>query len=267
MSSNDMLDRFIDKYPLAVMTRTVIESLTGDSLGEVFQRNRSRQYEDTIPFSVLAMSMAEIALGTIPNRNQAHAKYGKEIKASVTAYYRKLNRVEPNISEAVVQYSADRATEMLDPLDFEPWVVLPGYRCLALDGNHLQKTEKRLKQTRGLLDAPLPGTVVARYDLQNGLFDRAYLLEDAHAQEFSMLDRAVADLLPRDLMIADRHFCILKFFFDIAAAKACFVVRQHGRLQGELSGKRRRIGRVETGEAYVREEWPGDDGAPDHGRA
>lgn len=250
MLGKAVLDRFIDKNPLAVMTRCIVGTLMGDGLDEVFDQNRSRQYDDTIKFSTVAISMAEIALGTLENRNQAYLKYKKELQTSVVAYYGKLNRTEPGVSEAVVRYSAEQAGGLLGHLNFEPWQVLPGYRCLSLDGNHLQKTEKRLKETRGLCAVPLPGTVVARFDHQTGLFDRAYLLEDAHAQESTVLDRVIEDLLRRDLVIADRHFCIVRFMLKVAARCACFAIRQHGRLKGKLLGKRKLTGKIDSGVVY-----------------
>jgi hypothetical protein len=222
----------------------------GEAFDNVFEENRSRQYDDTIKFSTVAMSMAEIALGTVENRNQAYLKYKEELQTSSVAYYGKLNRIEPSISEAVVRYSAMRASGLLAELDFQPWEVLAGYRCFSIDGNHLQKTEKRLKETRGLCAAPLPGTIVARFDHQTQMFDQAYLLEDAHAQEASVLDRVLEDLAERDLVIADRHFCIVKFLLGIVARCGCFLIRQHGRLKGTLLGKRKRIGRIDSGQVY-----------------
>lgn len=250
MSGKTVLDRFIQKDPLAVMTRCIVGALMGEELDEVFDQNRSRQYNDTIKFSTVALCMAEIALGTVKNRNQAYLKYKKELQTSLVAYYGKLNRTEPSVSEAVVRYSAQQAGALLEGLNFQAWQVLPGYRCLSLDGNHLQKTQKRLKETRGLCAAPLPGTIVARFDHQSGLFDQAYLLEDAHAQESTVLDRAVEDLSGRDLVIADRHFCIVRFLWKIAARCGCFVIRQHGRLKGKLLGKRRRVGHIDSGLVY-----------------
>lgn len=250
MSGKTVLDRFVLKNPLTVMTRCIVTALMDERLDEVFEQNRSQQYVDTIRFSTVAMSMAEIALGTLKNRNQAYRKYQQELQASTVAYYRKLNRTEPSVSEAVVRYSAEQASELLAQLDFQAWQVLPGYRCYSIDGNHLQKTQKRLKETRGLCAAPLPGTVVARFDHQTGLFDQAYLLEDAHAQESTVLDRVLADLSRHDLVIADRHFCIVQFLLKMAARCGCFVIRQHGRLKGHLLGKRRRVGRIDSGEVY-----------------
>jgi hypothetical protein len=250
MSGKVVLERFVKEDPLAVMTRCIAGALLSEEVNEVFDRNRSRQYDDTIKFSTVAVSVAEIALGTIKNRNQAYRKYEEELKASKVAYYGKLNRTEPSISEAMVRFSADRAGELLEKLDFQPWQVLPGYRCFSLDGNHLQKTEKRLKETRLLCAAPLPGTAVARFDHQTGLFDQAYILEDAHAQEAAVLDRVVKDVSKHDLVIADRHFCVVKFLLQIALRYGCFVIRQHGRLKGKLQGKRKRIGRTDTGMVY-----------------
>ncbi len=81
---------------------------------------------------------------------------------------------------------------------------MKGYRDFAVDGNHLQESEKRLEPLRMLHDAPLPGTTVARFDLQRRMFDRAYLLVDAHAQESSVLDRVLGDLQQGDLPWSDR---------------------------------------------------------------
>jgi hypothetical protein len=250
MSGKVLLDRFIEKNPLAVMTRCIIGAIVGDHFDDLFEENRTRQYGSNIKFSTLCLSMAEIVLGTLENRNQAYRKYADELEASKTAYYGKLNRCEPGISEAVVRHSAEQASHLMTELQFEPWDVLPGYRCFSIDGNHLQKTEKRLTETRGLCAAPLPGTIVARYDHQTGLFDQAYLLEDAHAQEASVLDRVIDDLEARSLLIADRHFCIVKFMLDIGVRSSCFVIRQNGRLHGKLLGKRHFIGRIDTGKVF-----------------
>ena len=59
------------------------------------------------------------------------------------------------------------------------------------------------------------------------------------------------DLSPRDLIIADRHFCIVRFMLKIAVrCGGCFVIRQHGRLKGKLLGKRKRVGKIDSGMVY-----------------
>lgn len=245
-----VLDRFIHKNPLAVMVRCLSGHLMCEELDEVFHQQRTYCYEDQLKFSVLATTVAEIALGTIQNPNQAYDAYKEDIRVSKTAYYDKLNHVEPEIAEGVVRYSARQSESLLQEIGCGQWEPLKDYRCLVLDGNHLRKTEKRLKVLRGLSAAVLPGTVVARYDPQTQLFTHAYLLEDAHAQESTTLDRVLEDISPRDLVIADRHFCIVDFLYQLNERDAAFVIRQHGRLKGELIGTRKRCGQSPHGVAY-----------------
>jgi hypothetical protein len=232
------------------MTRGVIAAVIGDQFDTLFEDHRSRQYDSQIKFSTLALSMADIALGLVKNRNQAYLKYQDELRASKAAYYGKINRCEPGLCEAVVRYSAEQAAILQCHLGSKPEPILPGYYCYTIDGNHLQKTEKRLQETRGLCAAPLPGTAVGRLDHQTGMFDRVYLLEDAHAQESVVLDRVLTDLPPGNLVLADRHFCIVDFLFKVANGGKFFLIRQHGRLKGTLRGQRRRVGTTETGEVF-----------------
>ena len=117
----------------------------------------------------------------------------------------------------------------------------------------LAKSDKRLKVLREVKGAPLPGKIVARFDLQRQVFDRAYVLLDGHSQESTCCDRIVDDLVPKDVIIADRHYCIVPFLSKIAEASGFFAIRQHGRLKGVLLGKRKRIGRISTGLAYEQE--------------
>lgn len=245
-----VLQRFVQKNPLSVMVRCLSGQVMCEDLDRVFEQHRSQCYEDQLKFSALAASVAEIALGTVENPNQAYIAYRHELQVSRTAYYDKLNHVETAISEGVVHYSAEQSTKLLQEIGCGEWEVLPGYRCIALDGNHLQKSEKRLGVLRGLCAAGLPGTAVARYDLQSQLFTHAYLIEDAHAHESSILDRVIEDLLPRTLVLGDRHFCIVDFLWKIDQRGAAFVIRQHGRLKGELIGKRKRCGHSPNGIVY-----------------
>jgi hypothetical protein len=82
------------------------------------------------------------------------------------------------------------------------------------DGNPLQATENRLESLRRQPDTPLPGTAVVQYDRQYRLFDRASMLEDAHALESIVLDRMLNDLQPDDPLLAARYDCILQFLYD-----------------------------------------------------
>ncbi len=247
MAVSKVMERFITDQPLCVMTRCILGHLMNAELDGLFAETRERQYEREIKFSALAASVADVVVGFCENPNQSYKRHKQEIGASLVAYYGKLNRVEPAISEGAVDFSFRKAGELRREMRIPLQDVLKGYKCSVLDGNHLQKTEKRIGALRGLVAAALPGTVVAKFNLERQLFERAYLLEDAHAQESTVLDRVVGDLQPNELLIADRHFCIVNFMLAVAKKLGCFVIRQHGRLKGELLGKRRQIGRTSTG--------------------
>lgn len=250
MDASKLMDKFLIKCPFAVLTQVALRGVIADEFDRLFEEHRSQQYERTLTFSAMATAVADVVLRFAENFHQAYAAHKKELLVSVTSFYEKINSTELPISEALVARSAQRAAELQDQLGFVPWQILKNYNVYALDGNHLQESEKRLKPLRFLHDAPLPGTTVARFDLQRQLFDRAYLLEDAHAQESTTLGRVVEDLKPGDVILADRHYCILSFLHAADEKGVCFVVRQHGRFKGELIGKRRKIGRTETGTVY-----------------
>lgn len=245
-----LLEKFVGKCPFAVMTRMLAEDFIGKHLDQVFDERREHQYEHKLKFSALALAVADVTLNFCENLNQAYKQHRDQLGVEITSFYDKVRCTRPVLSEAVVEHSAQRARELQDAMGYQPWEVLPGYNCFDVDGNHLPKTDKRIKELRDCPGAPLPGKVVARFDLQRQLFDRAYLLPDAHDQELATCDRLVADLRPRDVLIADRHYCIIAFMEKIAAASGYFVIRHHGRLKGKLIGKRKRVGEIETGVVY-----------------
>jgi IS4 transposase len=250
VSDSKLLDRFLKKCPFAVLTQVAVRGVIGEEFDRIFEENRSQQYERTLAFSAMATAVADVVLRFADNFRQAYATHKENLSVSLTSFYNKINATELQTSEAIVARSAERAAEMQDQLGFSPWEVLPGYNVYALDGNHLTESDKRLQPLRLLHDAPLPGTAVVRLDLQRQLFDRAYLLEDAHAQESTVLDRVLEDLQAGDVVMADRHYCILRFLSRADEKGVYFLIRQHGRFKGVLVGKRRKIGRTATGTVY-----------------
>ena len=247
---SEIYDRFCVTAPFAVMTRILIQDFIGTRLDSIFEANRQAQYDYIASFQTVALAVSDVALRFCENFNQSYRKHAAELAVSAQSFYAKTRGVEPAVSEAMVAESALRSTELQNAVDMQQWEVIPGYRCLTVDGNALTKSEKRLGVLRNLKGAPLPGKVIARFDVQRQLFDKAYILLDGHAQESACCNRIVADLQENDVLIADRHFCIVSFMEKITDAKACFVIGQHGRLPGVLLGERRLVGKIETGTVY-----------------
>lgn len=250
MTDSKTLEKYLGKCPFAVLTQIAMRATIADDFEQIFQDCSDRQYERELSFSALATAVADVVLRFAPNFHQSYKSHREELKVSLTSFYNKINGTDIGVSEEIVSRSAERTVALQDQFQFQPWEILKGYRAFALDGNHLSETDKRLKPLRLLHDAPLPGTIVARFDLQRQLFDKVYLLEDAHAQESSALEHVVADLEARDLIIADRHYCVLAFLQNIADKLGFFIIRQHGRFKGKLVETRRQIGRTSTGMVY-----------------
>jgi hypothetical protein len=96
----------------------------------------------------------------------------------------------------------------------------------------------------------LPGKVLVVLMPETGLATDVFLTPDGHAQERSLLDEVLARVQERDLWIADRNFCTLKFLFEIAKKLGFFVIRQHGTVKGKLCGRRVFRGEGPTGKIY-----------------
>lgn len=101
----------------------------------------------------------------------------------MNSLYNKLKGVEPQVARALVRESNGRLAPVIQALRAELPPLLPGYRVKILDGNHLAATEHRVKETRVLHIAPLPGESLVLLDPQLRLLVDVIPCEDAYAQE------------------------------------------------------------------------------------
>lgn len=242
---------FLEKAPLCVMTRLTLEGLfRPQRLDELFRKTAQRQYERELLFSQVVELMMSVVLRVHPSVLAAHRNRPPELSVSEQAVYDKLQGMELGVSAALVADSAAQVAPVIKALGARLPDWLPGFRVCVLDGNHLSATEHRLAELRQTWAAPLPGKVLAVYEQAVDLVTQVFLTPDGHAQERSLLDDVLATVRARDLWIADRNFCTLKFLSGIAAAGAAFGIRQHGTLPGRLLGQRRSRGRTDTGKLY-----------------
>jgi Transposase DDE domain len=242
---------FVNHAPFCVMARATLESLfCRERLDELFRVTAQKQYTRELLFSQVVELMAAVVLRQQPSVLAAYRKGVGNISVSDQAVYNKLDGMEPGVSAALVHDSAARLAPVIDELQARRPSWLPGYRVRVLDGNHLSATQRRLVELRDAWDAPLPGKVLAVLDQQTGLATEVFLTPDGHAQERSLLDEVLAAVRRRDLWVADRNFCTLKFLFELDKAGAAFVIRQHGQVEGKPVGDSRYAGRAATGAVY-----------------
>src|SRR3954462_12242636 len=141
---------FVKERPICVMARVVLERLLdAPRIDDLFARTAQRQYTREIMFSSLVQLMSEVVLGVHPTVHAAYTANKEAIGVSTTALYNKLDRVEPEVSAALVHDSAALAEPVVKALraSYPRWI--PGYQIKVLDGNHLSATEHRLKALRG----------------------------------------------------------------------------------------------------------------------
>jgi len=242
---------FIEQSPIGVMAHAVLENLfQPERLDALFERTAQKQYQRTLLFSSVVELMHAVVLGVEPAVYAAYRKRRQTLKVSDQAVYDKLDGMELGLSAALVKDSAQQAETVINELGArrDPW--LPSYRVRILDGNHLSATEHRIEELRTTWAAPLPGKVLAVLEPETGLATDVFLTPDGHAQERSLLDDVLASVRERDVWIADRNFCTMKFLFEIAKKLGCFIIRQHGTLKGKLRGRRVFQGEGPTGKIY-----------------
>jgi hypothetical protein len=248
-----LVDRFEKKSPFTVMARAALENaLSAERLDAIFTRHAQLQFNNELMFSTVAGIMGLVAARIHPSAHAAYQALGaEEIGVTVNALYTKLQRMEPNISRQLVRETAERMGEIVRQSGGTLAKLLPGYRVKILDGNHLRRTERRLKPLRELNVAPLPGQALVVLDPELQLMIDMFPCEDGHAQERSLLPQVLETVEAGDVWIDDRNFCTADFLFGILARKAFFVTRQHAQSpRCELVGRRRRVGRCETGTIY-----------------
>lgn len=251
MLLSPLFQPFLQQKPIAFMARAVLQRLLDPKhIDALFERTAQRQYTHELLFSTLVELMSQVVLDLQPSVHAAYQAVADRLPVSDQAIYDKLQHVEPAVSRELVRDAARRVTPILDALDARhpPW--LEGYHTKILDGNHLEATEHRLPELRTTWAAPLPGKGLVVLDQPTMTVTDVLLTEDGQAEERSLLPDVLPLVEADDLWLGDRSFCTFGFLFGVAARDACFIIRQHGSVKGQLLGQRKAKGRCPTGAVF-----------------
>jgi IS4 transposase len=246
-----LFERFVTHSPISVMARGLLEqALLPADLDALFTDTAEHQYTRTLLFSTAVDLMSLVVAGIRPSVHAAFQALKERIPVSITSVYNKLDRLEPNISAALVRHTTAKLEPLIRQLQGQRPELLPGYRVKILDGNHLAATEHRLAELRTTTAGPLPGLCLVVLDPSLMLAIDVFPCEDGHAQERSLLPEVLETIRPRDVWLDDRNFCTRDFLFGIAHRQGFFVTRQHKNLPWEAVTVPRRQGRVEGAEVW-----------------
>jgi IS4 transposase len=251
MILRELIERFEKKAPVCVMMRATMENvLSAERLDSLFERTAAQQENKCLMFSTVADIMGLVACKIHPSVHAAYQAKKEEVAVTAKALYDKLQRMESNVSRQVVRQTAGPMEEIIRKTGGWLPELVPGYRVKVLDGNHLRRTQRRIGVLRELNAAPLPGHCAVILDPQLKLAIDVIPCEDAHAQERSLLPQVLQTVQRRDLWVADRNFCTVAFLLGIKHCRAYFAIRQHAQLPHVLVGKRKFLGKSETGLVY-----------------
>jgi Transposase DDE domain len=248
----DVFELFVKQSPVAVMVRATLENvLSAERLDALFAAHARRQRPSDLLFSLVVDLLGTVVCGVRPSIHAAFQARSEEIGLTVKALYDKLRGIEPHVARELIRDAAARMGEIVDAAEGRRPAWLPGYRVKILDGNHLPRSERRLKELRNRNVAPLPGHSLVLLDPQRMLAIDVFPCVDAYAHERSLLPELLPMIERGDVLVADRNFSTTDFLGAIADRQAGFVIRQHAAtLRWESAGPRKRVGQVETGVVY-----------------
>ena len=256
MLLDTVLTRFIAKSPMAVAVRGALEyALDPSPLDATFEQSAGPRGDRQLLFSTCVDLMATVVCRVKPSLHAAYQDHDA-LPVRVTALYARLGRMPTAAGRDLVRHTADRLGPVIRAMGGAEPDPLPGYRVKILDGNHLGKTQRRLKVLRDVVAGPLPGHTLVVLDPALGLAIDIVACEDGHAQERSLLDRILDTVAANDVWVADRNFCTTAFLFGIARRMGFFVIRRHAAtLRWDRESAWEPAGRTDTGTLAERTIW------------
>jgi hypothetical protein len=227
MLMDAVIERFIQHTPMAVAVRGTLEyAFAPEPLDAFFEDLVGEREDRQLLFSTCVDLMA-----TVVNRASrsvlASYRAAADVPVRVSAVYRRLQRMPLEAGRQLVRHTATRLEPVIRAMAGAAADPLPGYRVKILDGNHLARTQRRLKPLRDVAAGPLPGQSLVVLDPALGLALDVIPCADAHAQERSLLAPVLEGVRPNDVWIADRNFCTTGFLFGVAERGGSFVIRRH----------------------------------------
>jgi hypothetical protein len=233
------------------MPRGILEhALPAKEIDQLFTATAAQHYTRELLFSSPVGLMGEVVCRIRPSVHAGYQAGPTKFGVSTRAVYDKLGHTEPGVSAALVAHTARKLAPAIRRLGGGLPPLPRDYRARILDGNHLAGTEHRLKELRTLAAGALPGHTLAVLDAETMLITEALCCEDGRARERAVLPAILPLVAERDVWVAGRNFCTTEFWPAPVARRANGVIRHHASLPWQPAGKRRYVGRGDTGRIY-----------------
>jgi hypothetical protein len=239
--------RVLPSTPLANATLTLWAYLLSETfLDDFYDRHRGRGYEDLLTFPDL-VALTRDALVLHQGRALAGIEAAEaqgDMPTCKEAYYAKLRRVRPELSEAFLEECTERLDALLPP-DFSAETLpasLDQFTVIVLDGKQIKKVAKRLRPARGRPGKLVGGKILVAYLPRKGVAIAMAAERDGEANDIRLMPRAVPRTRARvagpRLWVADRQFCDLDQPALLTQEGDHFLVRRSRRLSFEADPAR-----------------------------
>ena len=226
----DVIERFCRRAPAAVLFRGLFARVfSKESLNQIFREHKERQVESDLVFSSLIDLLTPVVSGSKPYVHTSYQELEEQLCVSKQAVYDKLRGVEPAVSAALVNVPTQELEKAIHHAKATKPDPITGYHTFVIDGKRLDGTDHRLKETRLMKSAPLPGTVLAMLDTRLEMFVAVVCDPDAYACERKVVLPLLEQLKQGALYLADRNFCDGPLISRFLEREAFFILRHHGR--------------------------------------
>jgi hypothetical protein len=146
MGATTLIDRLLARAPFAALIRGALDWFFEPAfLNALAAEAADTNYTRAIHFADLVTLLLPVVFRdgrSIRSADRADPRLAGV--ASRSALYAKLNRVAPGIVRHLVRRTADRAAAVAEGWPPSAADPTPGVRVLALDGNHLAATDRRV---------------------------------------------------------------------------------------------------------------------------
>jgi hypothetical protein len=154
----EIFQRFVQESPVAVLVRATLEhAFTAPALEELLMQTVEQQYTRTRWFSTVVEVMTTVGLREEKSIQAAFPQRREQGGVGSSSLDEKLERMETQVSEALVRYRVARVEPVLKEVEPRAAALLPGSEGRSLDGHHLAGTEQRLTPWRRTRAGALPG--------------------------------------------------------------------------------------------------------------
>ena len=233
--------------------------LAESKLDELFEKTAQTGYTRELLFSTLVKMMTQVVCSIRQSIGSVYKAMSEEIGVSKTAVYDKLNRLELNVSKALVKSTAIDLATIIHQLGGAGSEQM---RRISSQNSRWQWSGSHRASSGACCLTPEPDLYLGNprvvLDPALGLATDIFPCEDGHAQERSLLPEVLETVEAGDLWIGDlaeirfaaRNFCTTEFIFGIESEQAFFLVRQHQNLPWTSESELIWSGHTEGGEVF-----------------